>query len=305
MDCLDKLIQLAQVSGEVNVRCLFQGDWQVQQGACKNQYVGIFHLIEQGDCWLGLENQQIHLQAGDIFFLPQNRPHFIASKMQSETIKAQAEPSKPQENQTDLFKVYQIGQNSPDLKMFCGMLYYNRPSLLIDALPTYLHLPLRDTPLLPLIQVLQQEADKTQSGAKSLIDSLVTVLFIYILRHGLQSKQLNQGVLAGLQDKRLSHVLGKLLNAPQQAWNIDALAEQAAMSRANFMRVFQNTIGMAPGKFLTQLRLQQAALLLNKTQKSVLVVALEVGYQSEAHFSKAFKMAYGMSPSQYRKRNLL
>ena len=71
------------------------------------------------------------------------------------------------------------------------------------------------------------------------------------------------------------------------------------------MRVFQNTIGMAPGKFLTQLRLQQAALLLNKTQKSVLVVALEVGYQSEAHFSKAFKTAYGMSPSQYRKRNLL
>jgi uncharacterized HTH-type transcriptional regulator HI_1052 len=62
---------------------------------------------------------------------------------------------------------------------------------------------------------------------------------------------------------------------------------------------------MAPGKFLTQLRLQQAALLLNKTQKSVLVVALEVGYQSEAHFSKAFKTAYGMSPSQYRKRNLL
>ena len=138
-----------------------------------------------------------------------------------------------------------------------------------------------------------------------MIDSLVTVLFIYILRHGLQSKQLNQGVLAGLQDKRLSYVLGKLLNAPQQAWNIDTLAEQAAMSRANFMRVFQNRIGMAPGKFLTQLRLQQAALLLNKTQKSVLVVALEVGYQSEAHFSKAFKTAYGMSPSQYRKRNLL
>lgn len=302
MDCLDKLIQLAQVSGEVNVRCLFQGDWQVQQGACGNQYVGIFHLIEQGDCWLSLENQQIHLQAGDVFFLPQNRPHFIASQTQPEAIKTRKTLSQPQENQTDLFKVYHIGQNSPDLKMFCGMLYYNRPSLLIDALPPYLHLSLRDTPLLPLIQVLQQEADKTQSGAKSLIDSLVTVLFIYILRHGLQSVQLNQGVLAGLQDKRLSVVLTQLLNAPQQAWSMDSLAELAAMSRANFMRVFQHTIGMAPGKFLTQLRLQQAALLLNKTQKSVLAIALEVGYQSEAHFSKAFKTAYGMSPSQYRKR---
>ena len=68
------------------------------------------------------------------------------------------------------------------------------------------------------------------------------------------------------------------------------------------MRVFQQKIGMAPGKFLTQLRLQQAALLLNQSQKSVLAVALDVGYQSEAHFSKAFKSTYGMSPSQYRKR---
>ena len=305
MDCLDKLIQLAQVSGEVNIRCLFQGEWQVRHDADENQYVGAFHLIEQGDCWLTLENQQIHLQAGELFFLPQNRPHFIASKAQDNVIQTRITPSDAQEDQQDLFKVYHIGQNSPDLKMFCGMLYYNKPSLLIDALPSYLHLSLRDTPLLPLIQVLQQEADKTRSGAKSLIDSLVTVLFIYILRHGLQNEQLNQGVLAGFQDKRLNPVLTQLLNAPQQAWNMDTLAALAAMSRANFMRVFQHTIGMAPGKFLIQLRLQQAALLLNKTQKSILAIALEVGYQSEAHFSKAFKIAYGMTPSQYRKREAL
>jgi len=242
------------------------------------------------------------LQAGDIFFLPQNRPHLIAGQAQN---LSENNVPQQQDNASTLFKVYSIGQNSADLKMFCGLFYYSKPSLLIDALPEYLHLSLNGTPVQSVVQLMQQEADNHQQGAKSLIDALVTVLFIYILRHGLQSKQLNQGVLAGLQDKRLSHVLGKLLNAPQQAWNIDTLAEQAAMSRANFMRVFQNTIGMAPGKFLTQLRLQQAALLLNKTQKSVLVVALEVGYQSEAHFSKAFKMAYGMSPSQYRKRNLL
>ena len=55
------------------------------------------------------------------------------------------------------------------------------------------------------------------------------------------------------------------------------------------------------GQIFNQLRLQEAALLLNKTQKSVLSVALDVGYQSEAHFSKAFKALYGVSPSQYRK----
>ena len=298
MDCLDKLIQLAQVSGEVNIRCLFQGQWQIQPNIAENQYVGAFHLIEQGECWLTLDKKQIHLQAGDIFFLPQNRPHLIAGQAQN-----LSENNVPhaQDNPATLFKVYSIGQNSADLKMFCGLFYYSKPSLLIDSLPEYLHLSLNDTPVQPLIRLIQQEADNHQSGAKSLMDALVTVLFIYILRHGLQANLLHCGLFAGLQDKRLGKVLEQLFNAPQQAWNMDALAALAAMSRANFMRVFQQKIGMAPGKFLTQLRLQEAALLLNKTQKNILSVALEVGYQSEAHFSKAFKALYGMTPSQYRK----
>ena len=298
MDCLDKLIQLAQVSGEVNIRCLFQGQWQIQPNIAENQYVGAFHLIEQGECWLTLDKKQIHLQAGDIFFLPQNRPHLIAGQAQN-----LSENNVPhaQYNRSTLFKVYSIGQNSADLKMFCGLFYYSKPSLLIDSLPEYLHLSLNDTPVQPLIRLMQQEADNHQSGAKSLMDALVTVLFIYILRHGLQANLLHCGLFAGLQDKRLGKVLEQLFNAPQQAWNMDALAALAAMSRANFMRVFQQKIGMAPGKFLTQLRLQEAALLLNKTQKNILSVALEVGYQSEAHFSKAFKALYGITPSQYRK----
>ena len=298
MDCLDKLIQLAQVSGEVNIRCLFQGQWQIQPNIAENQYVGAFHLIEQGECWLTLDKKQIHLQAGDIFFLPQNRPHLIAGQAQN-----LSENNVPhaQDNRSTLFKVYSIGQNSADLKMFCGLFYYSKPSLLIDSLPEYLYLSLNDTPVQPLIRLMQQEADNHQSGAKSLMDALVTVLFIYILRHGLQANLLHCGLFAGLQDKRLGKVLEQLFNAPQQAWNMDALAALAAMSRANFMRVFQQKIGIAPGKFLTQLRLQEAALLLNKTQKNILSVALEVGYQSEAHFSKAFKALYGMTPSQYRK----
>ena len=288
MDCLDKLIQLAQVSGEVNIRCLFQGQWQIQPNIAENQYVGAFHLIEQGECWLTLDKKQIHLQAGDIFFLPQNRPHLIAGQAQN-----LSENNVPhaQDNRSTLFKVYSIGQNSADLKMFCGLFYYSKPSLLIDSLPEYLHLSLNDTPVQPLIRLMQQEADNHQSGAKSLMDALVTVLFIYILRHGLQANLLHCGLFAGLQDKRLAKVLEQLFNAPQQAWNMDALAALAAMSRANFMRVFQQKIGIAPGKFL----------MLNKTQKNILSVALEVGYQSEAHFSKAFKALYGMTPSQYRK----
>ena len=45
----------------------------------------------------------------------------------------------------------------------------------------------------------------------------------------------------------------------------------------------------------------QAAVLLRQTADSVLSVALNVGFQSETHFGKAFKKQYGISPGQYRK----
>ena len=150
MDCLDKLIQLAQVSGEVNIRCLFQGQWQIQPNIAENQYVGAFHLIEQGECWLTLDKKQIHLQAGDIFFLPQNRPHLIAGQAQN---LSENNVPQQQDNASTLFKVYSIGQNSADLKMFCGLFYYSKPALLIDSLPEYLHLSLNDTPVVAAREV--------------------------------------------------------------------------------------------------------------------------------------------------------
>ena len=185
--------------------------------------------------------------------------------------------------------------------MFCGTFYYQKPSLLIDSLPDYLHLSLQNTPVQPLISLFLQEAEKPEQGTKSVIDALSNVLFIYILRHAQQIGLLNQGLLAALQDKRLNQVLEKILFSPQLDCNIEQLAELASMSRATFMRIFQQLLGMPPGKFLTQVRLEMAAVLLKNTQKTILAIALEVGYQSEAHFSKAFKAIYGLSPSQFRK----
>lgn len=67
MDYLDKLTHLAQVRGEINIRCEFQGEWQVEHNEPMDSK-GIFHLIEEGECWLTLGEKQFHLKQGDIFF---------------------------------------------------------------------------------------------------------------------------------------------------------------------------------------------------------------------------------------------
>lgn len=294
MDYLDKLTHLAQVRGEINIRCEFQGEWQVAHQE-KDAGKGVFHLIEQGECWLTLRQKQFHLKEGDIFFLPQNQPHFMRHSSN------QTKDASLKKSWQGAFELYQVGQGTPDLKMFCGAFYYQQDALLTASMPEYLHLNLCDTPIHPLVQLFLQEAQKNDAGTKSVVDALSNVLLIYILRHAIQENLITGGVLLALQDKRLNTVLGAILQRPQEDWRIEQLADLSAMSRANFIRVFQQQLGMSPGRFITQVRLQSAAFLLKQSQQSVLAIALEVGYQSEAHFSKAFKNYYQLSPSQYRK----
>ncbi|QPB42036.1 cupin domain-containing protein [Rodentibacter haemolyticus] len=298
MDYLDRLTHLAQVRGEINIHCLFQGEWQINYEEQHNDK-GIFHFIEEGECWLTFGEKTFHLKTGDIFFLPQSLPHLMSNL-------AEGKPSVPlKKEQQGIFQIHQIGQGTPNFKMFCGAFYYQKNALLIESLPTYLHLNLCDTPIHPLIRLFLQEAQKQESGTQSVIDALANVLFIYILRDVISRSVIDKGVLYALQDKRLNTVLVQLLQSPAKQWHIEQLAKLAAMSRANFIRVFQQQLGMSPGKFLTKVRLDLAAFLLKQSQQSILAIALEVGYQSEAHFSKAFKNVYQLSPSQYRKLSSL
>ena len=81
---------------------------------------------------------------------------------------------------------------------------------------------------------------------------------------------------------------------------MEVLAESCAMSRANFIRAFKQKTGILPGKFLTIMRMNMAGMLLKNTQKPISVIASEVGYQSDTHFTKVFKSYYSISPGKYR-----
>ncbi|MDU8923580.1 AraC family transcriptional regulator [Pasteurellaceae bacterium LIM206] len=298
MDSLDRLIQLSQIRGVMHTHCTLQGDWRLHHPESKNS--GLFHIILRGSCLLLLREQKITLNRGDVFFLPQGSDHQIISN------------EKTRENNTALSPLTTRKQNhytlvsntagDSNFEMFCGTFYYAEHAPLIDTLPEYVHLSILNTPIEMLIKLFALEENSENLGAKSIIDALSAVLFTYILRNYMNQSPDHQGLIAALQDKRLSPVITALIKDPAQDWNIDGLAALAHMSRANFIRVFQQKLAIPPGKFLTNLRMQQAGILLQTTRKNILHVALEAGYQSEAHFSKAFKRHYGLSPSQYRKK---
>ena len=80
----------------------------------------------------------------------------------------------------------------------------------------------------------------------------------------------------------------------------DQLATAVVMSRAAFAARFTTLVGEPPLTYLTRWRMEQSATLLQQDDRSLAQVAAQVGYGSEAAFSKAFKQQFGLSPRAFR-----
>ena len=80
----------------------------------------------------------------------------------------------------------------------------------------------------------------------------------------------------------------------------EELAFLCSMSVSNFKRKFTKYFGTSPGKWIRDKKLDFGYHLLEKSDKTVLQIALEVGYKGSSHFSKEFKSRFGVSPAQVR-----
>ncbi len=81
------------------------------------------------------------------------------------------------------------------------------------------------------------------------------------------------------------------------------LARAAGTSASTFQRAFSRIVGESPKQLTLRLQLETAALDLVTTDRSVLDVALDAGFDSHEGFTRAFAGHFGMPPTQFRQRN--
>ena len=103
-----------------------------------------------------------------------------------------------------------------------------------------------------------------------------------------------------LSDRRLMRVLEDMEARYMEPLSLDDLAREAGVSRFHFVQLFRKQVGVTPHRHVVQLRMQAAATLLAKTDRSVLDVALTCGYQTPAHFAAAFRRHFSKTPREYR-----
>ena len=83
--------------------------------------------------------------------------------------------------------------------------------------------------------------------------------------------------------------------------SLEEIAASASISESELFRCFHTVIGTTPASYLKQYRLQQAARLLLTTDWKIMEIGQHCCFQEMSYFAKAFRRAYGRSPSAYRK----
>jgi AraC family transcriptional regulator of arabinose operon len=73
-------------------------------------------------------------------------------------------------------------------------------------------------------------------------------------------------------------------------------------TRSYFTTIFKRQVGISPQEYLIQYRLQQGCRMLLETELSVQEIAMQIGYENPLNFSRGFKHAYGISPTEYRQK---
>ncbi|MFN0039391.1 MAG: helix-turn-helix transcriptional regulator, partial [Burkholderiales bacterium] len=84
-------------------------------------------------------------------------------------------------------------------------------------------------------------------------------------------------------------------------WSVDDLAREVGLSRSALHERFVQYVGQPPMQYLANWRIQLGARMLRDSNRNVATIALDVGYDSEAAFSRAFRRLVGSPPATWRR----
>jgi AraC-like DNA-binding protein len=276
------------------------------------QHVVSYHIVSEGGCWVTVgDDQPVRLETGDIIVIPHGQSYVMSSI-------PDARPDISTDAVLAFFREMSKGSAAPSVieggggperaSLVCGFLGCDtRPfNPLLESLPQLVHLrrdPESAAPdrLTPLIEFAIEECRQRRAGAQGVLLRLSEVLFIELIRRYVESLPADRtGWLSGVRDPIVGRALALLHGQPAVAWTLEQLANTLAVSRSTLADRFTHVVGTPPMRYLTHWRMQLASRLLMDGTAKVSTVAFDVGYQSEAAFSRAFKDIVGLSPAIWR-----
>lgn len=298
MDVLSDVLDTVRLTSAVVIQTRLTAPW----GSTEPRDQFAFHVISDGTAWFAVDGTDpVALAAGDVIVLAPGHGHTLRS-----------DPHAPVRDVLDLLADGTLCRPADNprgsTELVCGSFRFDDPhGALLAVLPTVLHGRATASSAGPwlahTIELLSFESFGDQPGNATVVNRLCDALFVYLLRSHLTSGSDDPASwLRGLDDPQIRAALELMHDRPDHAWSVALLANQVGMSRAGFAARFAELVGQTPIRYLTQWRVQKAAILLRGERRSIESIARHVGYQSAVAFAKAFKRSTGLPPGAYRQQ---
>jgi AraC-like DNA-binding protein len=270
-----------QISARITDDVTYCGQW-IEREPQMNR--GIFHLISAGRCQVEASYlpAPISLGVGDLIVFPRGSAHTLCQVMHG-------------------------GGDAPaDTAMLCGEFtsQSGRRNAVLDSLPDCFVVSETEDAghFRALGRMMAEHSRQSLFGNQLVLNKLADSLLVLAIRDHLVKDPPRRGLLAALDDPRLSRTLAAMHEDPGRDWSIAQLAEVALLSRTAFCEHFSAVLGVAPMQYLTEWRMAEALRLLRDPHQSVARIAERLGYRTEAAFRRAFKRVQGFAPGKVRQQ---
>jgi AraC-like DNA-binding protein len=277
-----------------------------------------YHMFVKGGGWVAVHGEPpLRLSEGDIVMLPHGDAHVVSSAPGVPPIQKddQALMGRVSGGMTPVPITYrggacQIGVGLPRdaaaTIVVCGFIACDLKPFnpLIESLPRMLHLPATEVGawVAPMLEHAAAETEATRAGRSALLQRVSETVFVDGARRYLDRLPAEAtGWLGALRDRQVGRAITLMHEKPADPWTIEDLGRQVGLSRSALHERFVVLAGVPPMQYLTNWRMQCGARLLRESHANVAAVALDVGYESEAAFARAFKRATGLPPATWRK----
>jgi AraC-like DNA-binding protein len=269
------------------------------------RHVSIFHLISAGSCTVETASgARRTVRAGDLVLMPFADEHRFWNGDSPDMT-----PASSVIHGGSIDGVWRAdhGGGGAETRMVCGFIESSEFLFapLFHSLPELVVEPAGDATVGALVATTVREilslVEAATPGTQALLGRMMELLFVEVLRrHASRLPAEGTGWLAALDDPILNRALHLVHSDPARKWTTSDLAREAGTSRTVLAERFNAMLGRPPIEYVTGWRLQLAADRLRNSHDGVAAIALEVGYDSEAAFNRAFKRMTGISPGRWR-----
>ena len=299
-DPLGEALHQLHLNGTLYCRCNLAGKWSLEIPVMQGYMM--FHIVTAGEMWLKMEGENPRLfKAGEKVLIPHGKGHIICNDT---TLPSESIFDAGLHQISERYEVLDLPGPGPKTELTCGVVSFDEVAgdFLIRQLPRLLLLTESDNGqdnwCNTALELITNEARDLKPGGETIITHLADIIIIQLIRNWLENEAPDdQGWLAALKDKHIGIALRAIHAEPERDWSVESLAKHSGMSRSGFSARFTRIVGNTVKNYLLEWRMKLAYRRLKHKREPLIVLAEDLGYQSEAAFSRAFKRVIGVSPA--------